>query len=202
MAFPLTPGAPSPPLGLLEPPFGIDDNVDGLDMRLGPVVLPALGPSIFWSVDMATAGAVPPYVGLGATAADIFWSPPIAGYSIAPVIYAPAAMIGLLLGDDIDALVYFEDGLGGPSPGDIILFSLAPGSPTLAALGGASPADILVTSPFMPAPGLFLLSGALGLTPVDNLDALDVIPEPDCVIFATLAGLGFVLRRRRKNCAT
>jgi hypothetical protein len=203
VAFPPTPGSPSPPLGLIEPPApgapGVFDNVDGLDMRLGPVVLPMLGPSIFWSVDVATAVGAPPYVGLGATAADIFWSPAIPGYSAAPVMYAPAAMIGLLLGDNIDALVYFEDGIGGPSPGDIILFSLAPGSPTLAALGGASPADILVTSPGMLAPGFYLPAGALGLTPMDNIDALDIIPEPGGVTLAILASAGFLLGRRRKT---
>lgn len=192
VAFPPTPGAPSPPLGLLEPsPPG--DNVDALDISFGPTVLPGVGPSIFWSVNPATVAGFPPYAGFGA--ADILWSPAVPGYSAAPVLYAPTALLGLLLGDDLDALVYFEDGIAGPSPGDMVLFSLTPGSPTLVALA-ASPADILLTSPGG-VPGIFLPAGALGLLPGDDLDALDVVPETSQAVLLGLAAIGLAIGRRR-----
>ncbi|MCP4245615.1 MAG: hypothetical protein GY778_01065, partial [bacterium] len=57
-------------------------------------------------------------------------------------LYADATStqgLGLLAGDDIDAMVVFDEA-GSPGlfgPGDRVLFSLTPGSPTLAIAGGA-----------------------------------------------------------------
>ena len=185
LANPATPGAPAPPLGLLEPVPLPGDNVDGLDLR-------NIGPMVYWSVDPATAAAY----GAGFSAADIFMAPTAPGYSGAPALYANAALLGLLVGDDIDAMVYFEDGTPGATAGDLILFSLAPGSPTLAALG-SNAADILATSP-TGAPGIFLPAIQLGLVPGDdNLNALDVIPEPNAWLLLGTALLGVTIRRRR-----
>lgn len=116
------------------------------------------------------------------------------GLSVA-VLLLPAAAIGLTPGDDIDALVYIEDGVPGPSPGDTILFSLTPGSATLALLG-ASPADVLAASPGG-VPGVFAPAGALALLTTDNIDALDVVPEPSQTLLFGTALLGLALRRRR-----
>jgi len=187
IANPLTPGAPSPPLGLLEPTTLPGDNVDGLDLRV-------IGPMVYWSVDAATALVY----GAGYTAADIFMAPAVPGYSAAPgVPYASAATLGLLAGDDIDAMVYFEDGIAGASPGDLILFSLAQGSPTLGL--GFTAADILSTSPGAAAPVLHLSALQLGLLPGDDeLDALDVIPEPASWLMLGTALFGCSLWRRRR----
>lgn len=201
IANPLTPGAPSPPLGLIEPipAFPSGDNLDALDLRLGPPSLLGLGPSIFWSVDPATA------VGLGVTPADVLWSPALPGYSGTPAMYAPGVFLGLLPGDDIDAMVWFEDDTGGvptpgPTPGDMMIFSLVPGSPTLAAFGhafGAGGADLFVTKPGG-AVALFAPAAALGLLPTDDIDALDVVPEPRVLALFSLATLSLMLRRRRE----
>jgi hypothetical protein len=196
IANPFTPGAPSPPLGLIEPLPG--DNVDALDLRLGPVSIPALGPSIFWSVDTATS------IGLGVTPADVLWSAALPGYSGTPSMYAPGVFLGLLPGDDIDGLVWFEDDTGGvptpgPTPGDMMIFSLAPGSATLGALGyapGTGGADLFVTKPGGIVT-LFAPASALGLLPSDNIDGLDVVPEPRALALFSLAGLAVILRRRR-----
>lgn len=206
MINPLTPGAPSPGLGLFEPipAFPPGDDVDALDLRLAPVPVPGLGPSIFWSVDPATAGGVGVYVGLGATAADVFWSPALVGYSGVPTVYAPAALLGLLPGDDIDALVWFEDDVGGmgspgPTPDDVAIFSLTPGSPTLAALGylpGTGGADLFITKPGG-AVSVFAPAGALGLLPDDDINALDVVPEPNVLALIGLGAIASTLRRRR-----
>jgi hypothetical protein len=184
VANPATPGSPAPPLGLFFDP-GTGDNVDGLDLR-------NFGQNIYWSVDSTTVANNPFYA--GASAADIFMTPTVAGYSTAPAIYAPAGLLGLLPGDDMDAMVYFEDGLPGPTPGDIVLFSLTPASPTLGA--GFSPADVLWTSPFAPGPSLYASANSLGLLASDDLNALDVIPELDYHLLALCGMLGYVLRRR------
>ena len=105
-------------------------------------------------------------------------------------------MLGLGALDDMDALVYFEDGTPGPTPGDAVLFSLAAGSPTLGLLG-ASPADILITGPGF-LPGIFAPAGAIGLLPTDELNALDfIIPEPGTSAMLILALFGTIRRRRR-----
>jgi hypothetical protein len=183
------PPGPALPLGLVEP----GSNVDGWDATapFGPVAFPG----IYYSITAFDAAAHPIYAGTGSTGADIFFSPPVVGYSVAPALYAAGVALGLAPGDDIDALAIIEDGSGGPSPADVIYFSLTPGSPTLAGLG-ASPADILVTS-VGGAPGVAFPAGAIGLLPSDDVDALDlfVIPEPAASAVMCLAAT-FVCRRR------
>ncbi len=191
VAAPPTPGAPSPPLGLFEPfSSALIDDLDAVDGRFAPTPLPGLGPTIFWSVDPFTYG--------GGFSADIFFGPAAAGYAAGPAPYVAAAGIGLVggaAGDDIDALVYFEDGVAGATPGDVILFSLAAGSPTLGGGAFAGPGDILITAPGG-APGIFALAGTIGLLPGDELNALDIIPEPG-VSALILVGLLGAIRRRR-----
>lgn len=90
------------------------------------------------------------------------------------VLWAPAANLGLGAGDDVDALVVWDRGvIGAVDPGvDLVLFSLAPGSP---ALGANSPADLFV-SDLTGAFCLYMQANQLGLRIADNLDALDVMP--------------------------
>jgi hypothetical protein len=191
-------GSSAPSLGLIEPigAFPAEDNLDALDMRISPVVIPPLGPSVFWSVDPATAVTY----GGGATAADIFWAPALPGYSGMPVLYAPFFSLGLMPGDDIDAMVYVENGTGVADPGDTVFFSLTPGSPTLAALGyapGTGGADVFTTSPGAPLPTLFAPAAALGLLATDDIDALDIVPEASHLMLLGLTALGWTIRRRR-----
>ncbi len=138
--------------------------------------------------------------------ADIYATPPGAG---AYGLFAADFTLGLVPGDDVDALAVWD--VAGDlmaSPGDYALFSLAPGSPTLAGFG-LSAADILVTD-FTGAFALYLTAGSLGMLPTDNIDALDVeffngfaqepldaIPEPTGAVFLLLTGLVFVARRGR-----
>jgi len=180
------------PLGLAEPVPGGDD-VDGWDNRLGP------GPAIFFSLDLATAPLV------GFFGADVLLSPAAPAYDLAAVPYAPAPMLGLdMLGpgtDDLDALVVFDhSGAPGVFDGaDYILFSLTPGSPSLG-LGSGTPyagfgaEDILIA--VVGGGGMFLPGAALGLAPGDNLDALDVIPEPSVGLLMLAGGAGLYIRKR------
>jgi hypothetical protein len=157
------PNPPTPMLGLVEqgPMEGIMDDLDAWENDIiGP------GTLIFFSLDMATA------FGVGMSAADVLMAPAIPGYDAPippPATYATALELGLdPIMDDIDALVVFDDGDYVFGPGDYILFSLAPSSPSFL------PGDILQASfgsPIIP----LIPAGSLGLAPSDNVDALDVI---------------------------
>jgi len=177
------PFAAAPPVGL-----GTHDNIDAYN----EVPLDANGDGLFdrfayFSVNpaQALASAVSP--------ADVF--DVAAGAAASPLVpYAPALAMGLdILGgpgsDSIDALVVFDvPPLGGPGNGgpgaqwglDFALFSLAPGSASLAALG-LDAADVFFTD-FNGAFALYASSVDLGLagapggvpTAGDNVDALEI----------------------------
>ena len=91
--------------------------------------------------------------------------------------------------DDIDALI-----LDFAMPGAGPFFSLAPGSPSLAALG-FGPGDLLMPVPGFP-PALAIPAGALGLLPTDNLNAATIpLPAPVWLLASAMAVL-FSARRR------
>lgn len=96
-------------------------------------------------------------------------------------LYASAAQLGLQQADDLDALVVFDTNANGLFDGtDQVLFSLAPGSPSLATLQGASAvgaaADVFSVSPGI-VPQLFASASSLGLGAAsDNIDALEILP--------------------------
>ena len=191
-------GSAAPPTsgpvgGLVEGPPGMmgpTDNVDALEARV-------TGAAGFWSVTPATITSDPTYA--PASPADVFVSSPFAGtYPTGPaggtLIYALEAALGLLPGDDIDALEVID--VGSPMFGDLgdtVIFSLAPGSPTL--LAGFSPADILFVVPGG-MPSLLASATSLGLLPTDNLNALSSVPEPSALacmaVILGLAGTSFV----------
>ena len=175
------------PLGMFEPqivsPPGT--GVDGYDDRAIP------GPGIYWTWDST---AVP--IGPSATGADILLSP-TGGPPYIPVgvPYALAAGLGLGAMDNIDALEVWDTGAmpGVFDPGDFVLFSLDPTSPSLGVYG-ATPADILLAT--TGGTGVFIPEGALGLVPGDNVTALSVIPEPSAAMLFMLGVMGMALRRR------
>lgn len=109
-------------------------------------------------------------------------------------IYASGLDMGLLMDDNIDALVLSDEGLFGLlDPGlDEALFSLAAGSPTLAALG-FSAADVFQTD-FTGNFWLYAGHNALGLLFDDDLNALDIRPAPlPASFYLLLIGLGGLL---------
>ena len=147
------------------PPPGID-NVDALDL-----VQDGFGP--LFSVSSANS--------LGVSGADILAPGP------GPLILAPG--LGLVAADDIDALQAVPFG-----EATALLFSLAPGSPSL---GADSPADIFISVPGSGAFALFATASDLGLLATDNVDALGApIPEPSTLWLMAL-GLALLARRRR-----
>jgi hypothetical protein len=150
------PGAAAPALGLSEPSGGGSGPFSDL------TVLASCGPNYDLSV-LTLANGSPSLALKSATPADIL----IATRGILGV-YRPAADLGLVAGDVIDGLAF---PLTFPL-GDL-RFSLAPGSPSLA-LHGFSAADILA-----PGPLLAVSASALGLLASDDIDALDIIDDPD-----------------------
>jgi hypothetical protein len=144
---------------------GNPDNIDALELDdLDPSLDKFHDVGVYFSLDPAS-----PTLG-GVSPAAIFFTP-VGGV---PGIWAAVAQLGLVVADDIDALVVWDRVVvGAPNPGmDLVLFSLAPGSPSL---GGASPATIFVsdlTGFFCP----FVQPNALGMRGVDNIDGLDVLP--------------------------
>ncbi len=157
----------------------------------GPIPCPA------FSVDAASplASAADPH-GVPIGPADLLVPPGTPAYAQLPsgcpaggkpCVAVSAASLGLVPGDDLDALCWFDrdiaGGIGNGLPDlpqalggtDQYYFSLARLSPTLTATG-FGPADILA-----PRPGGVLLAvyaGRLGLLDSDNLDALKCL-DPD-----------------------
>jgi hypothetical protein len=121
----------------------------------------------------------------GVTADDILISPvvPVLGPVFAYAIFASGVQdIGLLPGDDLDALCLSDSTeYGRLNPGDVALFSLAQGSPSLIAgtnlnmpgPGPFAPGDVYFTD-FSGTIRLYAKANDLGLLPYDELDALDI----------------------------
>lgn len=219
LAEPTTVGGPIVPI----PPSSVGD-LDGLDLRMSAGVSPST--RIYFSVDQGTV-TVGTYGGT-ISAADIFVNQLTSGYNqplggvagnppAAPV-YAPESALGFgqFIGNDLDALVVFDDGDGQYLPGtDIIVFSLAPGSGFLGQTDSllgltVSPGDILVDGSTAvalgaanPTVGILHTAESLGLRTMrtgqfqsdDNLNALD-IPEPATLALLLLGGLALLRRRR------
>jgi|CXWL01.1.fsa_nt_gi hypothetical protein len=210
------PGAPfGPPrlaIGMPEPGSNVDayERTDSALVTAIPGA-PLIDAPVFFTIDGPTAAGWPggpiPAPGGGAAIpapGDIMaWNPAVGG----PVIWAFAAMLGLLPGDDVDALaVTYASGIPLPpfGPGfagapDLILFSLAVGSPSLAFTSAGAGASPLASMCFGAATGTagdlwfvlgpVVVGGAipymdaemLGLNTVrtgggsdDNIDAIDI----------------------------
>lgn len=179
------------PLGVPEP----GGNTNGWDGH--PPFGPPSDPGFYYSISPADAAGHPLYGPIPTSPADVFFSPPVPGYSVTPALYASAAALGLAFADDIDGLTIVRDSSAVFPASELIFFSLSPGSPTLGLLT-ASPADVLVTS-IGGSPVIAFASGSLGLLPSDDVDALDLrfVPEPSCLALAAI-GLAFGVMRRRR----
>jgi len=199
------------------------DDLDGLSFGMEKVFASGGSFAMEFSVDRAAAGAFGTAVFEQASAAggreaasDVFEafsptppSPPMVprnrqswdgNGSSAPTLQLRESGPDHSLGDDLDALegspqIVDPDGDGVRNLP--IYFSLAPGSPTLAAVG-ASPADLLIcaapTTGVCGAgslPAVFISSGALGLAASDNLEDFDLDAATGEVDFTVSPGTSF-----------
>ena len=122
--------------------------------------------------------------------ANIYINSDPAGPDSQTRLFVDFSQLGLVQGDDIDAMIIIDDagdGLFDPSV-DQVLFSLTPDSPSLATIEGASPAgaaaDVFTTVAGAP-PAVFASALDLGLgDPADNVDALDFLPCVDAQLCA------------------
>ena len=150
------------PLGLLESismrdeldafvawdPSFVDQNVDGVPES-----------SVYFSLDAAS----PSLSAFGFTAGDILRT----SDGDVPSLYAAHEQLGLQASDDVDGLCLIENGDGLYSASDTLLYSLTPGSPTLAEIS-AGPSDVIrAGSPPVVAYG----AATLGLRQTDDIDA-------------------------------
>ncbi len=85
-----------------------------------------------------------------------------------PSLYASHDQLGLQASDDVDGLCLIEDGHAGYSLSDTLLYSLTPGSPTLATIGAGASDLIRSGSP----PVVAYAAATLGLRQTDDIDAL------------------------------
>ena len=219
---------PLPPI----PPPSLSGDVDAFDLRSPTPALTSPTGVIYFSLDAAPitggiygAGFSPAdiFIGLGGPGFDAPAAaamPPTSPSGAVP--YATELALGfpvLLLGNDIDAVVVYDDGDGVYLPGtDIVVFSLKPGSPYIGTLDPVSgitisPGDILVdgmTAAFllgaaMPEPAILHTAESLGLLTKrggavsdTNLNALDmVVPEPTSVVLVIVALISLLGYRRR-----
>jgi len=195
-----------PGVGLNAEPNPGGDNLDALDF--GDKGTPGPRYPIYFSVDLATANAN------GVQPGDVL----VTGSAGAPpALYAPAAQLGLDAAgagtDDLDALVLIDDGDGVFSPNDFLLYSVTPGSAIVGTADGLwgvpiTPGDILlpwftaggvpgVPMILIPAEALGLATTRAGYLSSDNLDALDVIPEPASLVLLAAGGLALLTSKRR-----
>jgi hypothetical protein len=133
-----------------EPPND-DDDLDALSW-------PGDGQPYF-----TLAAGSPTLAALPADPSDILTTPALGD---GPEVAIDNALLGLLPADAIDGICIF----GEPAL-STVWFSLAPGSPSLAA-GSFSPGDVLIAGPV-----LAVTTGQIGLLETDNLDAMKCMQE-------------------------
>jgi hypothetical protein len=150
--------------GLLLSEGDAYDNVDALDRDPCMFVDPNCDGVPEEPIFFTLAAYSPSLATLGATPADIL----VSGIDFTPLVWASGTNdLGLKLNDVIDAICIREDGDGRYGSGDQLLFSLAPGSPSLSLIR-ANAADLLRAQPVR----IGVLASQLGLAAADNLDAL------------------------------
>lgn len=135
---------------------------------------------VYFSVssDSPSLGALPGIPGTQ-SGADVFVDddPFLGGTEALFVSATELGLIGGPLGDDIDAMIVFDNvNIGVFDPGtDEVMFSLAEGSPSLGPLG---PADVFI-SQGSGVFGPFIQAGEVGLMQTDNIDCLELVATND-----------------------
>ncbi len=143
------------------------DDVDG--------VLPEPGvPKIYFCLK-AGSPSLPGLVGANPSGADIVHDTnPLLGGLGTESVFAKAADLGLLVGDQIDGLMVYDDQDDGVFDDvDTVIFSLGRLSPSLTVLGATAADMLVVTHGTDATPQIFATADNWGLGPNDNIDDLD-----------------------------
>jgi hypothetical protein len=152
---------PAFPLGFTEGAT-VRDNLDALDTHDPSAVDPdgdgVPDAAVYFSLDSLS----PSLASIGATAGDLLRT----SGGAPPSVFASTAQLGLMAGDDIDAMCLRESGNGVFDDDDELYVSLAPGSPSLALLG-AGPGDLLLPGPLR----VVVRAEHEGLASSDDVDA-------------------------------
>jgi len=154
------------------------DRLDGV-AYFPPFSLRGAPAFLYFSVSNSSPslGFLPPAPG-GPSGASIFFdSNPLVGGG--EVLYAFGNVMGLLPGDDIDAMIVFDqnnDGVFVPES-DQIIFSLSRNSPTVVNLG-FSAADLFTWNGTGPRT-VFAHAADIGLLASDDVDALELLVTDD-----------------------
>jgi hypothetical protein len=172
-------------LGLTPGFFGDDLDAAELDEEIDNLA--------YFSIDLFSATN---NFGAGGKAAEILLTD--MNFPGAFVTFAGPGLMGLGVGDDLDALALMDVGtVGQVDPGvDKALFSLSVHSALV--LGGGATAGGIYYTDFT---GTFVLVGdgvSIGLAPGDDVDALDTVPEPGTVALIAIGLAGLPRRRQRK----
>ncbi len=181
-------------------PLVAQDNVDAFARLIEqPPGHPVL---VYFSLTRASPSLPSLSGATGPSGANLFFNPdPLGGATT--VLYAAWQELGLVLPDDIDAVLVCDRNQNGRYDGaDFVLFSLTPDSPSLGTIPGASPtgaaADVFIARPGA-AVQVFAHAADYGLGhPLDNIDALDFTPCTDGTACGIQHGIG--LDRGDLNC--
>lgn len=153
------------------PPEEDNTGIDPLDdVDAGATVPPDELPPLYFTLDSGGS--------LSSSGADIWYDPTPdinTGQAGDTSRYASFADLGLAEGDDIDAMVVYDDDGDGTFmiPGDQVIFSLKAGSPTLDRFG-ASEADLFTVEPDLD-PVIFALHTDIAVAGDGNLDMLELV---------------------------
>jgi hypothetical protein len=155
----------------IGPTLLVDATVNGLStITPGPqsdidaINTPGLG--VWFSVNAVTATRLTG-AGLACTSGDILYQATPGPSAPLPVVWATRAQLGLVVGDDIDALMMSGAGGTGLNPGTIVYISLAPTSPSAGALGTATAIQV-----YPGPPAVVFNATSLGLLAGDNINAM------------------------------
>jgi len=191
-------GQPQTSASQSVPPGTSQDDVDATGNLPASLSLPGLLEHIYFSATRDSP-SLPTLPGLPPSGAHVFYNPsPLMGTPTR--LYAPFEALGLQPQDDIDAMIIIDRAAdGSPIPDgvfngiDVVIFSLAPGSPSLdepnRLAGAVTAADVLVVQfgqpPSVLAPGAGL---GVGLA-VDNVNALEFFLCDTPVLCAAVHGI-------------
>ncbi len=191
-----------------QPPTSAQDDLrpageDNVDAIVGPAGQRDRQPALYFSTTRESPSNLTLPGFQSPSGANVFFNPDPNG-GAETILYAPFYELGLQQFDDVDSLIVFDLNSNPLSfgPGDRVLFSLTPDSPSLPLLPGGSlpaPAAHVFLKVFGQPLTVFALATDWGLGgPSDNIDALDLALCPN--VLECAMNWGIQAKRGDLNC--